>query len=110
MQMYSKQSHVEHTTAFRLRLVRLCALIVSCAVLESESLSSPVGVASVLISFIGLMAMADGILGALCKFCGLPLLKLDMVFGYLLTPCAVLMGVDMRDAITYLATTPNPEK
>ena len=64
----------------------------------NDGLQISLGVASVLISFIGLMAMADGILGWCCALFGLQVVTLDTVVGVLLTPVALLLGVKTEDA------------
>ena len=57
-----------------------------------------VGVVALLISFLSLVSLADGIIGWLGGFVGLAKLSLKVILGYLAWPLALAMGVPPADA------------
>ena len=63
----------------------------------SEGMKLALNVAAMLIAFLGLLALANGILGYVGSLIGLQLLSLEWIFSYLLAPVAWLMGVPWAD-------------
>ncbi len=63
----------------------------------SEGLKLALNVAAMLIAFLGLLALVNGILGWFGSRFGLPQLSLEFIFSYLLAPVAWLMGVPWDD-------------
>ncbi|MDJ0736893.1 MAG: NupC/NupG family nucleoside CNT transporter [Nostocaceae cyanobacterium] len=63
----------------------------------SEGLKLALNVAAMLIAFLGLLALVNGILGWFGSRFGLPQLSLEWIFSYLLAPVAWLMGVPWND-------------
>lgn len=65
---------------------------------STEGVKLVVGIVALLISFLGLVAVADGLLGWLGGLVGLEGLSLKGVFGYLAWPFALALGVPPADA------------
>ncbi|MGB3760094.1 MAG: NupC/NupG family nucleoside CNT transporter [Rivularia sp. (in: cyanobacteria)] len=63
----------------------------------SEGMKLALNVAAMLIAFLGLLALANGILGYVGSLIGLQQLSLEWIFSYLLAPVAWLMGVPWAD-------------
>jgi CNT family concentrative nucleoside transporter len=64
----------------------------------AEGLHLAINVAAMLISFLALVALLNALLGAFGARIGFPELSLQMIFGYLFMPLALIMGVPMKDA------------
>lgn len=56
------------------------------------------GVATVVMAFVAIIALINGVIGAVGGWVGLPHATLEGIFGYLLAPLAWIMGVDWSDA------------
>ncbi|MBS1262814.1 MAG: putative nucleoside permease NupX [Calditrichaeota bacterium] len=65
----------------------------------SDGLRLAVNVAAMLIAFIALIAMINGLLGWAGGLVGVENLSLRMILGYLFSPLALLMGVSWSDAL-----------
>ncbi|MDJ0617889.1 MAG: NupC/NupG family nucleoside CNT transporter [Calothrix sp. MO_192.B10] len=63
----------------------------------SEGMKLALNVAAMLIAFLGLLALVNGVLGWIGFRVGLPQLSLEWIFSYLLFPVAWLMGVPWAD-------------
>lgn len=63
-----------------------------------EGLTLALNVAAMLLAFIAIIAMINGIIGFVGAKLGMPNLSLEMVFGWLFSPLAFLMGVPWEDA------------
>ena len=63
----------------------------------SEGMKLALNVAAMLIAFLGLLALVNGVLGYLGSLIGLPQLSLEWIFSYLLAPVAWLMGIPWTD-------------
>lgn len=57
-----------------------------------------VGVGTVIMVFVGLLALLNGLIGGVGGLFGYPTLSIDSIFGYILSPLAYMMGVDWNDA------------
>ncbi|WP_343597310.1 NupC/NupG family nucleoside CNT transporter [Acinetobacter sp.] len=57
-----------------------------------------VGVGTVIMVFVGLLALLNGLIGGVGGLFGHPTLSIDAIFGYILSPLAYMMGVDWNDA------------
>lgn len=66
----------------------------------SDGLKLAVNVAAMLLAFIALIAMLNGILGALGGLVGYPQISFEMIMGYLNAPVAWLLGVPWEDCFT----------
>ena len=66
----------------------------------SDGLKLAVNVAAMLLSFIALIAMLNGILGGLGGLMGYPNLSFEFIMGYLNAPIAWLLGVPWEDCLT----------
>ncbi|MHC8517753.1 NupC/NupG family nucleoside CNT transporter [Sporosarcina sp. ITBMC105] len=55
---------------------------------------------AMLIAFIAVLALANGILGGIGGWFGFPDLSLEQIFGYLFAPLAFIMGVPWSEAMT----------
>lgn len=62
-----------------------------------EGLQLALNVAAMLISFLALVALANGLLGVLGGWVGLNL-SLEQILGYVFQPLAIIMGVPMQDS------------
>ncbi|MFL1780885.1 NupC/NupG family nucleoside CNT transporter [Candidatus Hepatincolaceae symbiont of Richtersius coronifer] len=56
-------------------------------------------VGAMLIAFVGLIALADGILGGLGSLVGLENLSFRLIFGYLFSPVALVIGIPWSEAV-----------
>lgn len=65
----------------------------------SDGLKLAVNVAAMLLAFIALVAMLNGILGALGGLVGFPQLSFELIMGYLNAPVAWLLGVPWEDCL-----------
>ena len=63
----------------------------------SDGMKLALNVAAMLIAFLGLLALLNGILGWIGSRVGLPQLSLEWIFSYVLAPVAWLMGVPWAD-------------
>ncbi|MEB3754775.1 NupC/NupG family nucleoside CNT transporter [Acinetobacter sp. MD2(2019)] len=57
-----------------------------------------VGVGTVIMVFVGLLALLNGLIGGVGGLFGYSGLSIDSIFGYILSPLAYMMGVDWNDA------------
>ena len=64
----------------------------------SDGMKLALNVAAMLIAFLGLLALVNGILGWIGFRIGLPQLSLEWIFSYVLAPVAWLMGVPWADS------------
>jgi len=64
----------------------------------SEGLYLAINVIAMLISFVALVALVNGVLGWMGAWLGRPDLSLQLVFGWVLAPVAWCLGVSWRDA------------
>lgn len=64
----------------------------------SDGMKLALNVAAMLITFLGLLALLNGILGWFGSRVGLPQLSLEWIFSYLFAPIAWLMGVPWADS------------
>ena len=65
----------------------------------SDGMKLALNVAAMLIAFLGLLALINGILQWLGSFWGMPSLSLEGIFGYLFAPVAWLMGIPIADCL-----------
>lgn len=65
----------------------------------SAGLKLAANVGAMLIAFVALVAMANGILGAIGGLFGYPSLSFEFLLGYLLSPIAFLIGIPWDDAV-----------
>jgi len=63
----------------------------------SEGVKIAVGIAAMVIAFLGLLSAINGLLGWAGGWVGLPQLSLELMLSYLLAPLAWLMGVAWSD-------------
>ena len=63
----------------------------------SEGMKLALNVAAMLIAFLALLALVNGILGYVGSLIGSPQLSLEWIFSYLLAPVAWLMGISWAD-------------
>lgn len=86
------------TGAAKLELPRDVNLIDAAARGASEGLQLALNVGAMLIAFVALIAMVNGILGGIGGWFGFGDLSLEWVLGVLLAPLAWVMGVPWSDA------------
>ncbi|WP_117235294.1 NupC/NupG family nucleoside CNT transporter [Vibrio maerlii] len=65
----------------------------------SAGLQLALNVGAMLIAFIGLIALVNGMLGGIGGWVGMPELSLEMILGYIFAPLAFLLGVPWEEAI-----------
>lgn len=65
----------------------------------SDGLKLAVNVAAMLLSFIALIAMLNGLLGWAGSFLGLPQITFELIMGYLFAPVAWLLGCPWQDCL-----------
>jgi CNT family concentrative nucleoside transporter len=64
----------------------------------SDGLGLALNVGAMLLAFVGLIALLNGLLGAIGGFLGVPQLSFEMLLGYLFAPLAFVIGVPWADA------------
>lgn len=64
----------------------------------SDGLSLALNVGAMLLAFVGLIALVNGLLGGLGSLIGLPDLSFELILGYLFAPIAFIIGVPWGDA------------
>ncbi len=74
-------------------------VIDAVAVGAGEGLSLALNVAAMLIAFIAIIAMVNGIFGGIGNMLGFPYLTLQFVMGYVFAPLAYLMGVPASETL-----------
>ena len=74
-------------------------VIDAAAVGASSGLQLALNVGAMLLAFIGLIALLNGILGGVGGWFGMPELTLELILGYAFAPVAWLIGVPWNEAI-----------
>jgi CNT family concentrative nucleoside transporter len=75
-------------------------IIDAAALGASSGLQLALNVGAMLLTFIALIALLNGLLGWIGGWVGYPQLTLQVVLGYLLSPLAFVLGVPWEEAIT----------
>lgn len=65
-----------------------------------DGLMLALNVGAMLIAFVALIALLNGVIGLLGSFVGMPTLSLELILGYLFSPVAFIIGVPWNEAIT----------
>jgi CNT family concentrative nucleoside transporter len=65
----------------------------------ASGLKLAMNVGAMLLAFVGLIALANGLLGGVGGWFGFPELTLEMILGYLFAPLAFIIGVPWSDAL-----------
>ncbi|MCF1428363.1 MAG: NupC/NupG family nucleoside CNT transporter [Shewanella sp.] len=65
----------------------------------SSGMHLALNVGAMLLAFVGLIAMINGILGGVGGWFGMPALSLEMILGYVFMPLAFLIGVPWNEAM-----------
>ncbi|MFB9135158.1 NupC/NupG family nucleoside CNT transporter [Vibrio sp. AK197] len=66
----------------------------------ASGLQLALNVGAMLIAFVGLIALVNGILGGVGGWFGMPELTLELILGYAFSPLAFLIGVPWAEAVT----------
>lgn len=66
----------------------------------SEGLSLALNIGAMLLAFISLIALANGIIGFIGGLVGIDGLSLEMIFGYIFSPVVAIIGVPWNEALT----------
>ena len=66
----------------------------------SSGLSLALNVGAMLLAFVALIAVVNGVLGGVGGWFGMPELTLELVLGWLFSPLAFLLGVPWAEAVT----------
>ncbi|EOY2074725.1 NupC/NupG family nucleoside CNT transporter [Vibrio alginolyticus] len=66
----------------------------------ASSLQLALNVGAMLIAFVGLIALINGMLGGIGGWFGMPELTLELILGYAFSPLAFLIGVPWAEAVT----------
>lgn len=66
----------------------------------SNGIKLAINVGGMLIAFIALIALLNGILGLFGGFVGMPTLSLEMILGYVFSPLALIIGIPLEEAMT----------
>ncbi|GAA3712175.1 NupC/NupG family nucleoside CNT transporter [Oceanisphaera sediminis] len=74
-------------------------IIDAAAIGASSGLRLAVNVGAMLLAFIGLIALVNGMLGGLGSWVGMESLSLELLLGWLFAPLAFLLGVPWEEAI-----------
>lgn len=70
----------------------------AAAVGASSGMQLALNVGAMLLAFIGLIALVNGMLGGIGSWFGIPQLTLELILGYIFSPLAFLMGVPWGEA------------
>jgi concentrative nucleoside transporter, CNT family len=92
----------ESTTAgvVKIDLPKLSDNVIDAAATgASDGLKLAVNVAAMLLAFIALIAMMNGILGWVGSWFGFPALSFELLIGYINAPIAWLMGIPWEDCV-----------
>lgn len=65
-----------------------------------NGLNMALAVGAMLLAFVSLVALLNGLLGGAGGWFGLPDLSMELILGYLLSPLAWLMGIPWNEALT----------
>ena len=65
----------------------------------SSGLKLALNVGAMLLAFVGLIALINGIFGGVGSWFGMPELTLELILGYLFAPLAFLIGVPWTEAV-----------
>lgn len=85
----------------KMELPRLSQNVIDAAATgASDGLKLAANVAAMLLAFIALIAMLNGLLGWAGAFVGFPTITFELITGYLFAPVAWLMGCPWVDCIT----------
>ncbi|MCV6020520.1 NupC/NupG family nucleoside CNT transporter, partial [Escherichia coli] len=66
----------------------------------ASGLQLALNVGAMLIAFVGLIALVNGMLGGIGGWFGMPELTLELILGYAFSPLAFLIGVPWAEAVT----------
>ena len=66
----------------------------------SQGMTLVLNIAAMLIAFIALIAMLNGFLGWIGHFWGSPAFSLQTIFGWVMSPLAIILGAPKQDAAT----------
>jgi len=66
----------------------------------SEGLGLALNIGAMLLAFISLIALVNGIIGFIGGLIGIDGLSLEMIFGYIFSPVVVIIGVPWNEALT----------
>lgn len=66
----------------------------------ASGLKLALNVGAMLLAFVGLIALINGIFGGIGSWFGMPDLTLEILLGYLFSPVAFLIGVPWEEAVT----------
>lgn len=79
---------------------RLANIIDAAAEGAINGLNMALAVGAMLLAFVSLVALLNGLLGGVGGWFGLPDLSMELILGYLLSPLAWLMGIPWNEALT----------
>lgn len=83
-----------------IKVVKPSNVIDAAAEGASNGVSLAINVGGMLLAFIALIALLNGILGLFGGFVGLPELSLELILGYLFSPLAVIIGIPFEEAFS----------
>lgn len=66
----------------------------------SEGLGLALNIGAMLLAFISLIALVNGVIGFIGGFIGIDGLSLEMIFGYIFSPVVAIIGVPWNEALT----------
>jgi CNT family concentrative nucleoside transporter len=92
----------ESTTAgvVKVQLPKLATNVIDAAASgASDGMKLAVNVAAMLLSFIALIAMLNGLLGWIGGFAGYPNISFELIMGYLFAPVAWILGCPWSDCV-----------
>ena len=75
-------------------------IIDAAAEVAINGLNMALAVGAMLLAFVSLVALLNGLLGGVGGWFGLPDLSMELILGYLLSPLAWLMGIPWNEALT----------
>lgn len=66
----------------------------------NDGLHLAIAIGGALLAFISLIAVVNGLIGAIGGLIGMPQLSLEMILGYLFSPIAAILGVPFNESVT----------
>ena len=94
-----KESGLEDKEQDEVTVDKPANVIDAAAAGASSGLMLALNVGAMLLAFIGLIALVNGMLGGIGSYVGLPELSLEYLLGYLFYPVAVIIGIPFDEAM-----------
>jgi CNT family concentrative nucleoside transporter len=101
--LFIPETEVSHTVGVvKLKVEKIYSNIIEAAAAGAgEGLKLAVNVGAMLLAFIALIAMVNGLLGYVTGLFGVEGVTLEMISGYLFAPVAFIIGIPWEDCVNF---------